>query len=221
MASRVSLARAAGGWFSVEPEPGDDLAQSLAVHLAERPGTDRAWRIDIDGAGRGSRSRVGTVVTAPPLGGAPGERLVAMASMPGALVWHVRAQPYAGTTDVRENVFLQLQPTRELIAACAPLVPFNGAVVLSDGTYAHVAGVGAGVAVVPAGARVRMWSATANGGPATVTIGALVGLLGGAPEPVVTIADGFAFTDEPRDLLGARSITFAGSVGEWFVGWEG
>ena len=66
------------------------------------------------------------------------------------------------------------------------------------GATAYAAGV-SGTVVIPAGGRVTMWSATAGGSVATVTVN------GGDP---ITIPAGAAFTAEPKGELLAPTFIF-------------
>lgn len=189
---------------------GAPLLQSFALALADSSGT-QTWRFDIEAGGPAFHARLGTVISSPPSIGGPSERVVLVASVPGATAWRVVARPFSdGAAPNRAASWIQATASRDM-GGCCGLRALNGATVFSEGQYSHDAGIGAGVSAVPSGARVLRWSATAVGADGTVAITGL---------PVITIRAGNAFTGEPDGLRGPTDFTFAGGVDTWFVSWR-
>jgi hypothetical protein len=194
---------------------------AITVALSEGSGSTVVWRIRIDVETTGGRSRLGTILTAPPAGKRLGTRVVCLASCPGAVAWDILAEPLA-PHPVNVGATLRVESCED--PGELALVPCDGSLVVAGpetgpgaGAYNQATGVGVGVAVVPIGARVRGWSFTAD--PLLPATAAIVSPIFGAL-PLITLPAGGSFGDNPENLIGPATIAFAGAPAAWWVSWR-
>lgn len=240
--SYVALATALGAKTHAQHgDPGEKL-NAVAISLSEPSvNSDDAsvWRLDVHAEDAHGRSFVGAVETVPPGANAAGlspgpssaARYVAIASMPGAKIWHVYARKVAGSEDRRRGAILRMATTD--YPGCCGIVPMNSSIVIAGG------GTGAGLDegeagltefdsfVAPGasarvrGARVKMLSLVAGAALGTITLDA--GFIPPAAGNVITVPAFQAFTLTPQKLVVNRAIvgtvTFAGNVASAFVEW--
>lgn len=194
-----------------EKDP-DKPCPSLALHLGDRPGSSSSWLLDVDVVTEHGSSRVGSVLTAPQLPAASsGARLVAIAVVPGAIAWTVRGQRAGGlVADAADVANLQLSSSPHM--GCCGLTLLAGSQNAADGTHQQTSGIGPAVVAIPAGARLRRYSATAVAADGTIQLGAF---------PLTTVRAGNSFTDDDLNPPGPFSVTFALGIDTWFVRWEG
>jgi hypothetical protein len=146
---------------------------SVSVHLAQPPSSSARWRLRVEVQTESSWSTVGEIITAAPVAGASPNRVVAIASCPGAKNWRVLASLESGANQAGEYLDLAASP-------CCVSPPFLALEGDNDvggegaAVYFSLSGVADGAVVVPASAVVTGIAVFSPLAAATVQVNALV-----------------------------------------------
>ena len=215
-----SVLRAPKTVVRYEPDrPG--YASSISVALGEPARSVISYRIQIECRFSGGLARLGSILTAPPLGRRRAGRVVAIANCPGVLEWLISATPIRPYDGGRVGGTLKVEGCQ--YPSPPGVMALDGAILESGGEgagiYNHASGlnpVTPFTVAVPTGAAVTEISAQAKGG-GDATIAVIWPL--SSPD-VVTVKAGKGFTTRPTGLVGPVSIVFGGNVLTYFVAWR-
>lgn len=81
---------------------------SVMVSLSEPADSTARWRIRLEAQTQTTRKTLGTVLTIAPASGSDSNRIIALATVPGAIGWHVQAELERGTGTVDSEAILDM-----------------------------------------------------------------------------------------------------------------
>jgi len=194
---------------------------SVMVSLSEPPSIADAagnqipstavWKIQIEAKTETTRKVLGVVHTLPPpLVGGNSNRVVALATCPGAISWDIQASLVAGTgTDDSEAILdLASSPccgTLGIIPLFAALQPFSGQLLFSSTA-------GPNPVILSAAQRLSSLSAVAG------LLGGTVTIVSPAQTIVIPLLANASFSaDFEGDIIGPGSVTFSAGISAWVL----
>lgn len=194
-------------------EAGKESVSSVSVLLSQPASSNAVWRFRLEAQTAASRGVVGSWQSSNPQAGSPTSRVIALATVPGAVAWFVTAELVSGTPGLNELIDLAA------CECCAEL----GLVVLdgpnannapASGQSYHVLAAGvAGAPAIPAGKGITGIAAWCDPNVlnATVQVGA---------DPIVAVPPGGSVQLTPPldkngnpTLKGPVTVTFTNTSG--------
>lgn len=127
----------ARGSHPLESAPGLEIP-SVMIALNEPPSSTARWRIRVEVKTETTRVPLGTVLTIAPASGAPPNRIVALATVPGAIAWMVECSLEPGTGDAESRATLEMASsmccgTLGLVAPNADVITPGSIIVVTPG----------------------------------------------------------------------------------------